>query len=154
VSITEADEGAGPGEAITLKVADRDVVLPSGEIVWEADAARELALEFVSTESLLPRVYSLAQNTPNPFNPTTSIAYEIPGRVDGVALASTRVELRVYDIRGRVVRTLVSSQQAPGRYRVSWDGRDDRGQLAGSGVYFYRLSTDSFSKSRKMILVK
>jgi len=82
---------------------------------------------------ILPSGYRLEQNYPNPFNPVTTIEYALP------ELAHTI--LRVYDVMGREVTTLVDESQNSGRYRVSWDGRDQSGISVSSGVYFYRLST-------------
>jgi hypothetical protein len=116
--------------------------------------ARGLDLEFVSTESLLPKAFSLAQNSPNPFNPSTTIQYAVPGRIDGERIEAARIELRIFDVRGRTVRTLVNEAQAPGRYSVVWNGRDDSGRTVGAGVYFYRLQTPEFTQARKMLMVK
>jgi hypothetical protein len=93
----------------------------------------------------------LGQNYPNPFNPVTRIEYWVPG---GSGVSQSPVSLVVYDVRGARVRTLVSRQQASGRYVVEWDGRDNNGTPVGSGVYFYRMSTGEFQDSRKMVLLK
>jgi len=94
-----------------------------------------------------PRRYELLGNFPNPFNPVTEIRYALPAPAD--------VTLEVYDLSGRVVRRLLRGQaQDPGRYAVLWDGRSDRGVSVASGVYFYRLTADGRSLSRKMILLK
>ncbi len=95
----------------------------------------------------LPAVrYALQPNHPNPFNPNTLIRYSlaVPGRVD----------LRVYDLRGRLVRTLVAADRPAGWQQAVWDGRDDAGIAVASGVYFYRLESGSFLRSRKMLLLK
>jgi hypothetical protein len=154
VSVTRDDEGATEGETLVLKLRDLDQSYVGEPLAWTADAAQALKLEFVATESLLPKAYALGQNSPNPFNPTTKIAYEIPARVNGQSIGSARVDLRVFDIRGHVVRTLVAAAQAPGRYAITWDGRDEHGQSVSSGVYFYRLHTEHFTQARKMMLVK
>ena len=155
VSITEDDEGAVSGEALTFRIQDSDVELVGSEsITWSANEVRKLDLRFEEVQSLLPRAYSLAQNHPNPFNPATEISYAIPTSVNGVAVASTPVTLQIFDIRGRVVRSLVSARQAPGSYSARWDGRDDRGVSVSSGVYFYRLTTEHFKRTRKMMMVK
>jgi hypothetical protein len=91
---------------------------------------------------------SLSQNYPNPFNPTTTIRYLVP---DGVA---QRVRLVVYDVSGARVRTLVDRDQSGGSYTVEWDGRNDKGQAVGSGMYFYRLVERNYTKTRKMLLLK
>jgi subtilisin family serine protease len=93
----------------------------------------------------IPR-FALEQNRPNPFNPTTRIAFSIP--VPG------QVQLRVYDVRGRLVRTLVDRQYEAGEWSVSWDGRDDHGRTVASGTYLYELRADDQRKVRKMGLLK
>ena len=95
----------------------------------------------------LPGQLRLRQNYPNPFNPTTTIEYDLPRQED--------VTLTIYDILGRKVKTLLDNRrQHAGRHWVIWDGRDDGGRMAASGIYFYRLTAASFSESRKMILEK
>ncbi len=89
---------------------------------------------------------ALAQNVPNPFNPATAIRYELA--------APGTVALRVYDVRGRLVRTLVDASQSAGPHAVTWDGRDDGGRPAASGVYFYRLDAGRSVLSKKMVLVE
>jgi hypothetical protein len=89
---------------------------------------------------------ALAQNYPNPFNPTTTIAFSIKSR--GV------VSVRVYNVAGELVRTLVNENRAAGPHAVVWDGRNDTGSPVASGVYFYRLVTKGFSQTRKMVLLK
>jgi hypothetical protein len=89
----------------------------------------------------------MMQNAPNPFNPSTVISYELAR--EGL------VRLVVYDLRGQLVRELVSERQGAGRYQVLWDGRDGRGAGAGAGVYFARLvAADATAITIKMILVK
>jgi len=101
--------------------------------------------------SLLPQAHTLDQNYPNPFNPVTAIEYAL--REPAHAL------LRIYDVGGREVATLVDENQIEGRYRVSWDGRGRAGNAAASGVYFCRLSVvlegrTVFSSTRKMVLAR
>jgi hypothetical protein len=93
-----------------------------------------------------PESVTLWQNAPNPFNPSTVIGYEIG--------YPSRVTLMIYDIAGRLVRRLVDTTQEPGRYRVIWEGKDDRGRAIGSGVYFYRLEAGSLLMTQKMVLLK
>lgn len=88
----------------------------------------------------------LDQNVPNPFNPATEIRFELasPGEV----------ALRVYDVSGRLVRTLATGAHPAGEHVVRWDGRDDGGAPVSTGVYFYRLETAGFSQTRKTTLLK
>jgi hypothetical protein len=94
----------------------------------------------------VPTVYSLSQNFPNPFNPTTTIGYAIP--------KTGQVELAVFNTAGQKVRTLVAEEQSAGFYKMVWDGRNELGESVASGVYIYRLHSGSFSKTAKMNLIK
>ena len=104
--------------------------------------------EAVEDENAIPDEYSLSQNYPNPFNPTTTIAYSIKDQA--------HVSLKVYNVAGQLVRTLVNEQQTPQveNFRVTWDGRNDLGSSVSSGVYFYKLVTKNFSQTKKMVLLK
>jgi len=93
-----------------------------------------------------PTEFALRQNFPNPFNPETTIKYDL---ADG-----GRVELRIYNMVGQVIRTLVNERQSAGRYSVRWDGKDDRGLSVSSGIYFYRLTSEKFSDVKKLMLLK
>ncbi|MBW7996770.1 MAG: T9SS type A sorting domain-containing protein [Candidatus Glassbacteria bacterium] len=98
----------------------------------------------------LPKVAALVQNYPNPFNPSTTIAYDIPdSETSGV-----KVQLRVFNVRGQVVKTLVDAVKDAGHYVVQWDGNNDTGESVSSGVYFYRIKAGNFVSTRKMVLLK
>jgi hypothetical protein len=94
----------------------------------------------------LPTAYALLQNYPNPFNPTTEIEFALP--------KSSPVSLLVYNVLGQQVRTLADQTFAAGQHRITFDGRADDGTQLGTGVYFYRLTAEGFTQSRKMLLVK
>ena len=95
----------------------------------------------------LPLRDQLSGCYPNPFNPLTRIRYELA--------RPTVVNLKVYDLQGRLVRTLVAGEILPaGRFVSEWDGRDERGATAAAGIYLYRLVTDGFTGSRRMTLMK
>jgi Tol biopolymer transport system component len=95
-----------------------------------------------------PTAFSLSQNVPNPFNPVTTIEYQIP------AGAADRVTLKVYDMRGAVVNTLIDRVESPGVHSVVWDATDATGNRVSSGVYIYRLRAGEFTQSNKMILMR
>jgi hypothetical protein len=91
--------------------------------------------------------FALHQNVPNPFNPTTTIHYDVPE-------AGGKVTLRIFDVSGRLVRTLADGVETQGSKQATWDGRDDRGHRVATGVYFCRLTAPGFTKTRKMVLVQ
>jgi hypothetical protein len=99
----------------------------------------------------IPKEFQLLQNFPNPFNPSTEIRFAVP--------AESKIQLLIFDILGRHVRTLIDGSFSPGRYETIWDSRDDNGVKVGSGVYLYRLIADQssggvFTMTKKMLLVK
>ena len=102
-------------------------------------------------EAVLPSVFRLRQNFPNPFNPETWLPYELP--------EATNVEITIYDSRGRVVKTLSVGQQLPGYYTdqgsaAYWDGSNESGERVSNGAYYYALDAGTFSAVRKMVIAK
>jgi len=132
----------GSYEQAGLKVEKVEVADRNGT-VYDGEKAR------IAASALLPKAYALDQNSPNPFNPSTTISYEIPESVN-----SAKVVLAVYNIRGQKVITLVDELKEAGRYSVNWDGRNEAGQRVSSGVFFYRLQAGDFSAVRKMVILK
>jgi hypothetical protein len=100
-----------------------------------------LHLEEVVTHST-----ELGNNFPNPFNPETTILFSVE--------TPSRVHIEIYDIKGRKVRSLVDKEYNPGEHKAVWDGKNDSGKNAGSGIYFYRMRAGGYTNSRKMILLK
>lgn len=97
--------------------------------------------QIIQTSSEIPDYYFLCQNYPNPFNPTTTINYQLP--------VNSFVELTIYDVLGNVVGTLVNEKQKAGSYSVDFNATS-----LPSGIYFYKLVTDNFSETKKMVLIK
>jgi tetratricopeptide (TPR) repeat protein len=106
-----------------------------------------------SDKNNLPKHYALLGNYPNPFNPSTIISYDLP--------EISKVQLTIYDILGREVRSFTFSSQSAGRQQITWNGRDDKNEEVASGVYLYHFKAKSleknnevFEKSAKLILMK
>ncbi len=120
-----------------------------GDYIYTSDAAvAQDAATGVNDDQLaaLPSQIELKPNYPNPFNPSTTIAYTLPrGKV---------VALTVYDVLGRIVRTLESGYRAAGDHTAEWDGRDRSGNEVASGIYFYRLVAGDYTTTRKMVLAR
>ncbi len=100
----------------------------------------------VPEDQIIPSDLSLHQNYPNPFNPSTTILFELPRRAN--------VTLTVHNILGQVVARLIDAELTAGEHSTEWDGRDSSGKPASSGIYLYRLTTDTGTLSRKMLLLK
>ncbi|PKL83317.1 MAG: hypothetical protein CVV24_05695 [Ignavibacteriae bacterium HGW-Ignavibacteriae-3] len=99
-------------------------------------------LTSVESEKIeIPTAFSLSQNYPNPFNPTTTIRYAIP--------VGSFVELKIFDLLGNEIKSLVKTQQAAGNYEVEFNASN-----LSSGIYFYRLKTDNYTESKKLVLMK
>jgi hypothetical protein len=98
------------------------------------------------SEAVLPQAFGLDQNYPNPFNPATTIRYALP--------EAANVRLVVYNLLGQAVKVLMNTSQGPGHYAVVWDGRDEVGRPAATGVYIYRLQAGAFVQTRKMLFAK
>ncbi len=94
----------------------------------------------------LPESFTLSQNYPNPFNATTNISYSLENQ--------TSVDLAVYDLSGRKVAQLVNSVQGAGEHRVVWNALDNDGDAVATGIYFYRLKTDTENTTKRMVLLK
>jgi len=112
----------------------------SGEIVGEWSQ-----LQKFHTLSI-PRTFALHQNYPNPFNPATHIGFETPVQTD--------VAVIIYNTLGQAVKTFDFIQLPAGKHDIIWDGQSDNGEEVASGIYFYRLTSKTFSKTRKMALLK
>ena len=120
----------GQAELVTAEVADYDGNMLTSKL----------------EQAALPTTFALGQNRPNPFNPETVIEFSLP--------TTGEISLRIYNVAGQLVRTLVSGTTPAGYYQVRWDGRDANGSNVSSGVYFYKIDTKNFSETRKMLLVK
>ena len=97
-------------------------------------------------EEIIPDSYALYQNYPNPFNPVTTIRYDLPERA--------LVSIRIFDIKGRMVRTLVKGTYDLGRRVVVWDATNQNGEDVSAGMYMYMIQAGKFSQVRKMLLLK
>ena len=136
-----------------FEVAEEDFLLAYGEVLLgEPGGVGTVAqMSGVMRRTLDPAVARifhnrLEQNFPNPFNPSTTLAFSLK---DGGS-----VTLTIYDVGGRRVRELVNERRDRGAYKVTWDGQNDTGQIVASGVYFYKLIAGSFTDTKKMTILK
>jgi len=114
--------------------------------VQTGDGVYRLPAPIAANVRLVPENFTLRPNYPNPFNPETTISYDVP--------KVATVELAVYDVLGQEIRTLVAGQQAAGHYRIRWDGLDDAGSPVSSGVYLVSLRSGQIQAVRKMLLIR
>ncbi|MEW6411120.1 MAG: FlgD immunoglobulin-like domain containing protein [Candidatus Zixiibacteriota bacterium] len=140
-------------------VIDSSWYPPAGRWVWDVLGAAvpwggpyTYTLDTLKTDvagmggAALPTKFDMKQNYPNPFNPTTEILFDVPTR--------SHVQIKVYNVLGQMVTTLVDEERAAGTYRVTWDGTSDGGNKVSSGIYFYKMEADSFVQTKKMALLK
>jgi hypothetical protein len=134
-------------------VADSSLKTISFEYVNGVITINDPTVGVEERPSQLPVRFELSQNYPNPFNPTTLIRYSLP--------AASNISLKIYDIVGREVRTLVDEVQPAGYKTVEWDSKNKVGVRVASGVYFYRLEANkvgsqekSFVQVKRMLLLK
>lgn len=120
--------------------------LDPAEALFLQQAAWEILTDIDDEFASLPESITLHQNYPNPFNSTTVIRYDLPRAAD--------IVLIIYDILGREVRRLIDSHKDAGIKHIIWDGCDNQGREAGSGVYFYKLQADDIAISKKMIYIR
>ena len=112
-------------------------------IIGESDYVEKTSYEILNN---IPTAYYLSQNYPNPFNPMTKLDYNLPLR--------SKVNISIYNVLGQEIKTLVNEVKEYGYHSVSWNGNDNNGREMSSGVYFARITSQSFIKTRKMLLVK
>ncbi|MGH7496847.1 MAG: FlgD immunoglobulin-like domain containing protein [bacterium] len=135
--------------------SDKIIAPTRGNGIWighrSYEGSRKLspvvsAMDSAKIASLWPKRFALHANYPNPFNPSTTIKYDLP--------KATHVVLRIFDVVGRRVKTLIDEEKNAGYHHLVWDGTNQEGRPVASGVYFYRLETASFTKIRKTMLLR
>ncbi|MCP4547504.1 MAG: T9SS type A sorting domain-containing protein [bacterium] len=133
-----------PGDCTSILVDERRVCIGAMyEGIWIFE---HTTLTGIDPLPGMPDYHVLGRNFPNPFNPTTTIEFNLP--------RESKICLEIFDVRGRLVRTLVNGVVAGGDRSVDWDGRDNSKRELSSGLYLYRLETDSFTETRSMVLMK
>jgi C1A family cysteine protease len=149
VALGEADDGVFEWvvpDSSTTTARIRVIVRDDVGLASFDDSDADFAIDADTGTPVGSRAFALRQNTPNPFGPSTRIAYSIP--------RPARVELLIYDVGGRIVRRLVDVNRPAGDYATVWDGISDEGEAVSSGIYFYRLMADGRELARKMILLR
>lgn len=143
VSEAHATFSLSPNAVYYWNVKARKGTTESWSEIWNFTTS---LITDVDEEESLPAVFALAQNYPNPFNPSTTIAFTVP--------KSGLVNIIVYNILGRKVRTLISESISAGTHSAVFDGKDDFGNPVASGIYIYRMRAGNFAETKKMIFVK
>jgi hypothetical protein len=137
---TEDIDGLKVGEKISFTY-DGDTL--TSHVQFNPMSFHDVKLDY---DTFLPTTFALYQNHPNPFNPITTIRYDLPE--DGP------VSIIIYDLMGREIKTLVKQVSAPGRYSATWNGKNEFGKQIASGMYFYRMETPDFQSVKKLIFLK
>ncbi|NOZ07394.1 MAG: T9SS type A sorting domain-containing protein [FCB group bacterium] len=152
-SLTGATIPAGSGTLVTLSwnindvegYVDLDVTNFAG--IGGGALSYEVGSPFLDNDEITPVTYSLSNNFPNPFNPVTTITYSVEN--------AGPVQITIYNLLGKEVKTLVSEYQMPGNnYSVVWNGTNDAGSAVASGIYYYKMVSGNFIETKKMVLQK
>ena len=158
IPFDEAYIPAGEGSVVSLRFEGNDPITLEPTKISRQDGislisteAKGLEFEFNTTpvakpKKELPSSFSLSQNHPNPFNPSTIILYALP--------QGAHVNLVIYNVLGQKVKTLVDDFQTAGFQSVEWDGTNDNGSVTSSGIYFYKLVAGDFTQTKKMVMLK
>jgi 1,4-alpha-glucan branching enzyme len=139
------------GDSFSVAVSSKPVNLQPGEFHIYTDHKLEtpepgLVTNIADKEETIPLSYHLWQNYPNPFNPSTNIQFELPHL--------SKVNLVIFDLLGRKVKTLINKSVAPGKYQVQWNGNNESGISVSSGIYILHFRAGTFEKNRRIILLK
>ena len=147
LSFAGSESSTGPGTVLEVVFDEPDTeFLSSLRLDRVSLNEGRIPVRIAGREAKMPSAYRLSQNHPNPFNPETTIQYDLP-EVDVVRLS-------VYALTGQLVRILVDAERTAGTYSVIWDGRDGAGRDVASGVYLCRMEVDDYLAVRKLLLVK
>lgn len=137
-------------DTITDSLADFSLHIYANDSTYETFAYFTVdfgaPLGIAEGEHQLPYAYALLQNYPNPMRNITTIRYQLPKK--------EKVSLKIYDVVGRLVKTLINESKEPGYYTIHWHGKDDRERKASAGVYFYRIQAGNYTSTKKMVLFK
>jgi hypothetical protein len=162
LTITPETGTLAAGDSVEISVEMDGSVLPAGSydinlevmsndpgtpvVTLPVHVVVDSTVTITGLDDQVPGVYQLHPNYPNPFNPTTTVRYDLPAAQD--------VKIVIYNVRGEEVRVLVDQHQMPGRHEAVWDGRNSRGESVASGVYLYKIVAGKFVNTRKMTLLK
>lgn len=141
--------GSTPMQSGTIAIMELDLMENihslklDGDVIFNASQQFDISPLIVKEK---PNEFSLDDNYPNPFNPKTTIKYQLP--------KESKVKIQIFDLTGNHIKTLVNSKKGPGYYEVDWQGMDTNSKQVPTGIYFYRISAGSYRKIKKMILTK
>ena len=146
--------GFSPGQPLVLKKGETFEITfdvgpepgPGATRDYVIRAKGRYEPDYAAFDDNVPGAFRLYNNYPNPFNPTTVITFDLP--------APSEVTLEVFNVLGQRVKTLIDQRQRAGHHRIEWNATDENGHAVASGVYFYRLTAEGFTASKKMTLVK
>ena len=135
---TYADENIQENQTYDYRLADVDY---DGNVEYHTTQLMGLPMS-----STIPEEFGLEQNYPNPFNPVTNIRYDIP--------EDSQVSITIYDIMGNRVEELINRPESAGSKLIQWNAKDEQGRAISAGIYFYTITANRYSITKKMVLLK
>ena len=142
-------EGINPIEVVGLTIDDISLSDIEGRLNPVEGLNISTSNDSYDRDALFDMEFKLEQNYPNPFNPETVVAFSIPLSHD-----NKYVQLRIYNLQGQLIRTVINTTMFAGFHSVSWDGKDMSGKVVSGGMYIYQLKVNDFVETKKMLLMK
>ena len=121
-------------------------IMVMSDICWTDTISFAIGEQLIIDEESIPKEFSLNNSYPNPFNPITTLSYELP--------KNAMVNITIFDLMGRIVNNLVSIRQDAGYKSIKWNGTNNQGQLVSAGLYLYTIQAGEYRQTKKMILLK
>lgn len=149
IEVTASTESEGSFDWTVPSVSSEECKIRISDVESETSDESDNTFKIfdpTSVEDELNIDFALSQNYPNPFNPSTTIRYQVA--------KTGEVELKIYNLAGKVIRTVVNQTISPGKHHATWDGKNELGNEVSSGIYIYRLKSQDFVESKQMILLK
>ncbi len=144
-SINLAESGGGE-DWDWIFLEEYSPVTFNGPYCWTITNLTHTDVELIQDTDVLPTDFGLEQNYPNPFNPNTTFDFALPRQ--------SAVQIDIFNVLGQKIKTLADGEYEAGHYSVNWDGTDDIGSSAATGIYFYRMNAGDFQDTKKLMLLK
>jgi hypothetical protein len=143
------DLDGAPSAIVTANIdadASKEILVAVDSTLLAIDITKPTKIEWERDELAIPKDFHLFQNYPNPFNMSTTLAFKLP--------SSSEVTIKIYNLLGQEIKSLLNAKMTEGIHKVTWDGRDNEGRYVTSGIYLFRFTTEDYAKTRKCLVLR